>query len=71
LLERPSHRPDDLVRFPRAPLLGTEDRTQTYGVVLRTLLLGLGVSPELAGPALETTLRLWDQGVSLVGGPPR
>jgi hypothetical protein len=52
-------------------LLGTEDHTQTYGVVLPTLLLGLGVSPELAGPALETTLRLWGQGVSLVGGPPR
>lgn len=39
-------------------LLGAGDRTQTYGFVLRTLLLGLGVSPELAGPPLGTTLRV-------------
>ncbi len=35
-------------------LLGTEDRTRTCGLVLRTLLVGLGVPPELAGPALAT-----------------
>ena len=39
-------------------LLGAGDRTQSYGFVLRTLLLGLGVSPELAGPPLGTALRV-------------
>jgi AcrR family transcriptional regulator len=32
--------------------LGNAQRAQAYGLVLRTLLLGLGVSPELAGPPL-------------------
>lgn len=33
-------------------LSATADGTRTCGLVLRTLLLGLGVSPELAGPPL-------------------
>jgi AcrR family transcriptional regulator len=32
--------------------LGAADRAQPFGIVLRTLLLGLGVSPALAGPPL-------------------
>jgi AcrR family transcriptional regulator len=32
--------------------LGAAEGARTYGVLLRTLLLGLGVSPELAGPQL-------------------
>jgi hypothetical protein len=32
--------------------LGAGERARAYGAVRRTLLLGLGVSPELAGPPL-------------------
>jgi AcrR family transcriptional regulator len=39
-------------------VLGTGDVAQTYPAVLRTLLLGLGVSPGLAGPPSGTTLRV-------------
>jgi AcrR family transcriptional regulator len=39
-------------------LLDGGDRARTHGVVLRTLLLGLGVSPDLAGPPLEVPLRV-------------
>jgi AcrR family transcriptional regulator len=36
--------------------LGAAERTRAYGVVQRMILLGLGVSPELAGPPLGATL---------------
>ncbi len=36
-------------------LLGVGERSRLYGGVLRTLLLGLGVSPGLAGPPADET----------------
>jgi AcrR family transcriptional regulator len=36
--------------------LGAAERARAYGVVQRMILLGLGVSPDLAGPPLGATL---------------
>jgi AcrR family transcriptional regulator len=36
--------------------LGAAERVRAYGVVQRMLLIGLGVSPDLAGPPLGATL---------------
>lgn len=36
--------------------LGVDERARAYGVVQRMMLVGLGVSPDLAGPPLGATL---------------